>query len=431
MDEDAANPLLVEHVVALAGAGACGWAVETSRELCDQAAGEWFCAEPGARVENSFVESVVFWAILRLSGVKALPQALATAIGETIGGSVEAGFPSDVLLRCVRLVHAELLQAFFRSCDSALPVAERSAAMQKVSAELFDGMELLASFVADEFSARHARWHLGPVRKRAALVNAILDGSSTDLKKATRQLGYDLTLHHVALVLRCDELTENRAAELKRTAIDFLDASGCSSTLLLPVGPNRLWAWGGRATTKPVEFRRLDTIPPLAPHMHVASGLPGDGVAGFCRSHVQAATAERLDGTVEPPVAGWHDYGALELVLLLGEEIGAAADFVVRELGPLAAADKSTAVLRETVLCYLDQERSVAAVANLLYIAKNTVVYRVKKVEQLLGRSLRELGEDRLRFHTALYLAAKFGSAVLSDHRPEPHLVRVPGQRSA
>jgi sugar diacid utilization regulator len=69
--------------------------------------------------------------------------------------------------------------------------------------------------------------------------------------------------------------------------------------------------------------------------VHVASGLPGDGLTGFRLSHRQ------------------------------------------------------------------DAERSVAAVARTLHIAKNTVLYRVRKAERLRGRPL---GEDRLRLHAALHL---------------------------
>jgi DNA-binding PucR family transcriptional regulator len=102
-------------------------------------------------------------------------------------------------------------------------------------------------------------------------------------------------------------------------------------------------------------------------------------------------------------------------VILLGNDAEATTDFVRRELGPLAEDSKTMAALRETVRCLLDNERAVAVTAKHLHIAKNTVVYRVKKAEQLLGRSLRE---DHLRLHLALYLAERLGSAVLAG--PDP-----------
>ena len=39
---------------------------------------------------------------------------------------------------------------------------------------------------------------------------------------------------------------------------------------------------------------------------------------------------------------------------------------------------------------YLACDRSLAKAADLLHVARNTVAYRVKKVESLIGRDLRE-----------------------------------------
>ncbi|MFD3731721.1 helix-turn-helix domain-containing protein [Streptomyces sp. NPDC058632] len=68
----------------------------------------------------------------------------------------------------------------------------------------------------------------------------------------------------------------------------------------------------------------------------------------------------------------------------------------------MGADSDSAAVLRDTVRCYLDSERSVSMVARTMHIAKNTVLHRVRKAEKLRGRPL---SEDRLRLHAALHLA--------------------------
>ncbi|MEU7738013.1 helix-turn-helix domain-containing protein, partial [Streptomyces griseus] len=96
----------------------------------------------------------------------------------------------------------------------------------------------------------------------------------------------------------------------------------------------------------------------------------------------------------------------------------AAADFVCRELGGLGDDSPSAGALRATLKCYLDHDRSVATVAQRLHIAKNTVLYRIKRAEQVRGRPL---GDNRLQLHTALYLAETFGvsrPAVQPDAAP-------------
>ncbi|MDH2430754.1 helix-turn-helix domain-containing protein [Sphaerisporangium sp. TRM90804] len=409
------DPLVLDEVMARAGPGAAGWAVESGRRLRAELAQEPLISgnrRPGA--ESRFTEAVSLWAVLRLGGVRVIPGPVAAELTKVIRDRVPDGVSVELGLRCVRAAHALLTRALFQVCETTLPAGEQLATMRTISAELFDGMETLAAVVAEEFAVQRDRWFSGSAGERFELVNTILDGEPVDPEKAMRRLGYDLTLHHVALVLWRDALHDG-TRELESVARRLLEQAGCSSVLLLPSGAGRLWAWGGRTSNRPTEFRRLDDAPVLPPHAHVASGLPDEGISGFRRSHAQALTAERVGRTAPPKPCRMYDYGALELMLLLSADTGAATEFVTRELGPLAADDKPMAALRDTVRCFLDQERSLAATAELLHIAKNTVVYRVQKAERLLGRSLRE---DRLRLHTALYLADQLGPVVLAGHGP-------------
>ena len=62
---------------------------------------------------------------------------------------------------------------------------------------------------------------------------------------------------------------------------------------------------------------------------------------------------------------------------------------VLREVGPLAGADKNLGLVRETVLAYL-KTLNVDATAERLFVHKNTVRYRIARAEELLGHSLSE-----------------------------------------
>jgi len=408
------NKPLLDQAISVAGPEAVGWALEKSRLLVGRVAAKYDSEGLGSPVDPGLFEAVSLWAVLRLGGLSTLPENVKNEIGDMVGKGVEFGMQVDPLLRCVRFIHAELTQELFDSCALTLPMAERPEVMRRLSADLFDGMEQLSLFIGKEFTECRARWLAGFARGRITVVNAILEGRPVDLASTVQRLGYDLTLHHIALILTCEEPVPDRVGGLKDTARNLLEAAGCSSTLLLPVGSTRLWAWGGRSTARPTAFRHIDKPLAVPARIQAFSGLPGDGITGFRQSHFQARACEPLETVGETRPAGVRDYGALELLLLLGNEMPAATDFVVRELGPLATDDKPTAALRETVLCYLEQERSVAATAERLYVAKNTVLYRVRKAEQLLGKSLRELGEDRLRLHSALYLVHKLGTGMLT-----------------
>ncbi|MGC0421421.1 PucR family transcriptional regulator [Embleya sp. AB8] len=412
----ATNPKLIEEVVDRVGSGTTGWAIEQSRLLLAELAEEPYARfDRRSSSETRLVEAIALWVALRLSGVRAITGLLSAELTDAIRERIADNTTVDLLLRYVRAAHASFTCELFESAEAMIPTEDQPAVMRSISADLFEGMETLSAAVAEKFAAERDRWFAGSVGERFELVSAILQGKPVDTRKALRRLRYDLTLHHVALVLWQDEITPDSGRELETTALRLLDQVGCSSMLLLPVGPGRVWAWGGRATDRPGELRRSDKPVELPAHIHVASGLPGDGVAGFQRSHQQAITAERVGRGTEPGPSGLCDYGDLELVILLGNDTEATGDFVRRELGPLAADNRSMAALRETVRCLLDNERAVAITAKHLHVAKNTVVYRVKKAEQLLGQSLRE---DHLRLHLALYLAERLGSSVLAKQAP-------------
>ncbi|MGO4614381.1 helix-turn-helix domain-containing protein [Nocardia sp. 2YAB30] len=61
-----------------------------------------------------------------------------------------------------------------------------------------------------------------------------------------------------------------------------------------------------------------------------------------------------------------------------------------RELGALAGRDPITARLRETLHAYLRSHRSPEATAKLLGVHKNTVRYRVQRIEEVLGYPIEE-----------------------------------------
>jgi DNA-binding PucR family transcriptional regulator len=81
---------------------------------------------------------------------------------------------------------------------------------------------------------------------------------------------------------------------------------------------------------------------------------------------------------------------------------------VHRTLGELDGPGAGLRDSRETLLAYLDEERSVNAVAKQLHVARNTVSYRVKRAEALLGRSI---ADRQLELHVALLLERAIGSA--------------------
>ena len=110
-------------------------------------------------------------------------------------------------------------------------------------------------------------------------------------------------------------------------------------------------------------------------------------------------------------------YERVELVSLLAGDFPRAKAFVARRLGPLASPGEPAERLRETVLAFLTAGGSATRVAKQLFVHQNTVAYRVKRAEELLGR---RVTDDPVELECALTLAAVLGPSVLTGDGDEP-----------
>ena len=106
------------------------------------------------------------------------------------------------------------------------------------------------------------------------------------------------------------------------------------------------------------------------------------------------------------------DYTQVELVSLLACDLPRAREFVASRLGPLAAPGEPTQRLRETLRVFLALGGRSARAAKELYVHQNTVAYRIKRAEELLGR---RVTEDPVELICALTLADTLGPAVLAQ----------------
>jgi hypothetical protein len=402
LEQAAGSPATIGDAVARIGERPVCWAVEIGREIAARIIRE-IPAFGGGDAPFEVLRQGTEAAMVRALLLLADPACGLTAeIEESLEGTrehVRRGIPLDLVLRGIRLGHADITRSFLQACERAGRVEEMAA----VSEELFEFVDGFADSMAREFLSEYDRWTTSAAAARAQTVTAVLAGESLDVAAASRVLGYDLTRAHLGLTAWTDHPLSGSALQLAAT--DLLRSRGATATLVVPLGTGRLWAWGTVAGPG-------GPAPTLPDDVRVAFGLPGSGVAGFRRTHEEAVRAQRLrtlGGDVRP---GCSDYGDVAVAALLAGDLTGAREFVHRELGALV--EPTAEDLRATLLAYLEAERSVASVSAGLHIARGTVTYRVRRAEQILGR---DVGMRRLALHTALLLAAELGPAVL-EHEP-------------
>ncbi|MFJ4596855.1 MULTISPECIES: PucR family transcriptional regulator [unclassified Kitasatospora] len=123
-----------------------------------------------------------------------------------------------------------------------------------------------------------------------------------------------------------------------------------------------------------------------------------------------------LEGSAGP-VGSAAELDSLDgLLRSIPPEVTAA--FHVRLLAPLAAHDRENSVsLLGTLAVFLDHDGSWARTAEALCIHVNTVHYRIRRIEELTGRSLARL-RDRLDLRTALLCAPQPARAQAQAQAP-------------
>ncbi|MEZ0113278.1 hypothetical protein ABH920_007308 [Catenulispora sp. EB89] len=407
----------IDDAVARVGADPVRWAIELSSAVVRRIVGEAPVlggSPAGVAMLRRANEATTLWALFALVEGRAAVPPTDEATLEGIREFVHRGVPLEQVLHGVRIGHAATTEAFLRACAELVDPEAAVEEVTAVSRELFSYVDDLSDTMIRTYLAEHAVWSTSAAAARADIVRSLLDDATTsDVAEASRALGYDLRRTHEAVVVWSD--SPNGGSKLQAAATEVLRARGATMTLVVPVASGRLWAWGsvprdgmGRTGLSQDVAEALSRQ-----RMQAAFGTPGDGVAGFRRSHREAERAERVEqlrraaGRVPRPATAYSEVAA---VALLAADLDAAGEFVRRELGGLAVRSEPMEALRTTLYHYLGAERSLVEVARRLHVARGTVTYRVKRAQELLGH---DLDDRRVAVHTALILAEELGDAVL------------------
>ena len=347
----------------------------------------------------------VLWVLKRGAGVgdvRLPPEAAAF-----MRANVRRGIPLPAELRAYRLGHAWLWDRWTRALQERIADPEELIAAQETSSAcIFAYIDRVSDQLVEEYGTERERMMRGAAQLRAETVRAILAREPLDEETLPGRLGYDVRRTHVAMRV-ASGTSEIRG--LERAAREAAAALAPGEPLVVPSGAASLDVWAG--SHEPVDTRALERYEPPE-GVRVAFGKPGRGLDGFRRSHHEAVQAARVAALAGSGGGAVVDYAQVELVSLLACDLPRAREFVASRLGPLAAPGEPTQRLRETLRVFLTVGGRSARAAKELYVHHNTVAYRIKRAEELLGR---RVTEDPVELICALALADTLGPAVLAQ----------------
>lgn len=367
------------------------WALQVAGEFADAVGGQMPDVGPGTpafvSLRSGLQSSVLAMLIaVRLGAVHGDPMTEESR--DSVRVSIEAGVELTTILAAVRRSHALVVERLMQECRALADPSEQSSQFAMISEVCFEFAGHLADGLTRLYVDEQMQWRDNPRATRLALVARILDGHEPDLAKAAATLRYEIKYrHHIAVSVWYTDDQAKADDQLEAEALQFLRAHQASQTLTTRQPDSTVLAWGNSRT--PLTGPLTEGFRPVG-GVRLAVGTPGRDVEGFRTSANDARAAQtiakRLPGLHSVPVARFSE---LSLIGLLSSDLRQARRFAETELGSLADFDDHDERTLETLEAYLDSH-SPQTVAQQLFIARNTVTYRLRKAEELLGRPITE-----------------------------------------
>lgn len=328
----------------------------------------------------------------------------------------QRGIPLSVLWRAYHLCTARVLQFSIEELAGHSDSAEELGRRMSATSMLLNAyVDHVCQRVATSYEVERQRWLRQQDAVRAERIEDLLAGRGGDRAQMEAELGYRLRGRHLGVIV-WDSASPDGTGLLQLQRL----VGRCASLLECPEQPlvvardqATVWAW---LTLPP--GRDADGVAVLTEvlvgagvTLRGAVGDPATGAEGFARTHRRAAIAQSVALAAGDGAATVTPYSAVAGISFVSQDLDRARDWVREELGDLAVDDEAHGRLRESVIAFLDTGGSLSGAAERLGCHKNTVQYRIRRAEQMLGHGVRE---RRVDLELALQTCHWLGAAVLS-----------------
>ncbi|HEY1968111.1 MAG TPA: helix-turn-helix domain-containing protein [Pseudonocardia sp.] len=322
----------------------------------------------------------------------------------------QRGLSLEGLLRAYRLGEHRVVRWTLRYLGTLdLDVADVIATSDLVAVIVNRYIDQVIEGLIDIYELERQRWDRRSDTARAAQLQTVLSTDTLDLASAEEMLGVSLRGWHLAAVVWVDSTVPD-AERYLRTATRLLGEASRREPMTMLADDHTLWAWLSSAGRLTVNLELLKTKLADTPAVHLALGELDSGLAGFRSSHRAALRARAVSEAARGPAPSVIEFQSVAIAALMSDNLDDLRRWVTRTLGELARDDEAMARLRETVRVFLQCGGSYTDAAARLHMHKNTVNYRARKAEELIGHPL---SENRLDVEVALLVADLLGTRVI------------------
>ncbi|EME15350.1 PucR family transcriptional regulator [Rhodococcus triatomae] len=324
---------------------------------------------------------------------------------------------SHSLVRAYHMGQDDLMKVFYRKVEELnLPGAQSMAVLTHISDVVYSYIDWITLYVFDAYEQERQRWFGAKGNVHSSTIHGLLNGTDTRAEAFENEVGYVLDQAHVAVIAWITDSGHtadlNHLDRAVHSIARALHADG--APVVTAIDRGTVWAWLPFGRRHPsIDTEALASSVPA--DVRVVIGLPGQGIAGFRRSHEQARTAYSVISRLpsrRQRVTSFGDPG-VAVVALLADNLDSTRAWVGDLLGPLADDTDQAATLRTTLSVYFDTGESHLHTAQRLNLHRNTIKYRINKI---LGDSSTGLSRhSKLDLALALLVCEFLGTQVLRD----------------
>jgi sugar diacid utilization regulator len=333
------------------------------------------------------------------------------------------GVPLEDVLRAFRMVGRVLWDHFAHELSG--PEGPSMEVAIQLSGTLMRFTDELASAVAHHYSVAQRQIVRRQEGARREFLHDLLLGSYSapdEMVERARLFGYDLARPYTGVVAVRDEngggddevivsRALDRLAETLRTAGQpMVDRRGGQTIGLI--------ALASGSDLKASEIGRL-IVEELGEGWRVGVGGPYPSLEGCRRTYLEAREALEI-GTALDPHEHVYPFENYLLYRFLRSDSALVERFVEAVVGALIDHDRRRrSELIKTLDAYLSTDASAKEAGRRLYAHPHTVTYRLRQIERLTGRSLRD-PEDKLHLHLAVKALRLIRGAAAAAAADEP-----------
>ena len=306
---------------------------------------------------------------------------------DSIVTAVREGFQESRQVASLRLLERHWKQAFVELIVRNFPVDETLRLLHDLDAEVSKYFDILV----DQHVRMHAEEHQRLIEKRLVgqrqLVQRVISGLPVDDATFVDVMGIPASVTHYGFFVASAAAAGRRAPALDfrrfRAAFEehFHDMT---VAVIADTDVSWIFASGDPLTPEDVAAR-VQRVLEDVPGALVSLGSPGRGREGLRLAHLTARSAHHLNTTSPSagPIVSFPEDGLLALAVA---DPDLARRFMVAEVGPLLSDAPFNDDLRATLLCLLRHNGSLVRAAEELFVHRNTITHRLKRLEEMLGR---------------------------------------------